>query len=467
MAPNNRKIRVIGYVRISDENEESTSIARQIEVVQKYAAGRDDLELIDTLEDVSYSASKLRLNRPGLLEARKRVAQGEADGILVWRLDRVARSVVDFGTLIEEGTHVISATENLDMTTPLGRAFASILQVFAEMEAATIKERVRQSVDYLRRVGRFAGGVTPYGYQPCPHPDGRGRALEPNPEEAKIVREMVDRILAGESRYSIARDLTQRKIPTRRGAEWSVTGIARIVTSDVVLGRAVIKGEVVRDEDGIPIVAWEPLITQEESQMMRAIVAKPSPNGEPSARRVKAARLLSGVLICQSCGHRLKVGKAKETVAYTCRRPGCPRFVSVGSETIEQYVTAQFLDAFGSLPVIERKVLTKDVAGLAEVEEAIRHTTSLMAEPGQDPRALLENLERLRDRREALADQPSETVVEMVETGKTFAEEWETQDTLGRRLLLQHAIETIIIKPIGKGKPLRFAPERVEIIWHE
>lgn len=79
---------------------------------------------MDIVGDVDVSASKRRLNRPGLNRVRQMLRDGEADALLVWRLDRLARSVIDFGTLLDEGVQVISATEPLDTTSAMGRAMA-------------------------------------------------------------------------------------------------------------------------------------------------------------------------------------------------------------------------------------------------------------------------------------------------------------------------------------------------------
>lgn len=136
-----RMRRVIGYARLSEAREASTSISRQREIIAQTAAARG-WDLVDIIEDHDASASKLRLNRPGLTEVRRAIKEGRAEAVLVWRLDRLAHSVTDFGLLLDEGIGVVSCTEPLDTTSSMGRAMAEILQVFAAMEARTISARV-------------------------------------------------------------------------------------------------------------------------------------------------------------------------------------------------------------------------------------------------------------------------------------------------------------------------------------
>lgn len=108
--------RVVGYVRLSRETADSTSVARQRQVIEAHARSRG-WDLFTTVEDIDVSASKRRLDRPGLTRVRAIIAAGKAEAILVWRLDRLARSVVDFGTLLDDGLNVVSCTEPLDTTT--------------------------------------------------------------------------------------------------------------------------------------------------------------------------------------------------------------------------------------------------------------------------------------------------------------------------------------------------------------
>lgn len=463
---------VIGYARLSSASEESTSIDRQREVIAATAKARG-LELIEIIEDPAASASKLRLNRPGLTRVRQYLAAGRADAVLVWRLDRIARSVVDFGTLLDEGVNIVSCTEPLDTTTPMGRAMAEILQVFAAMEARAISARVASSVDYLRRNQRYPGGNLPYGYRPCPHPSGRGRALELDPTEAAIVQEMARRVLAGASLYSIAQDMNTRGVPARRSSEWTITSVRTLLVGDSILGRVRSRGELVTADDGLPAEVWPPIIPLADALALRQVL-EPTPRTSATGQRRRASRLLSGLVVCASCGgalvaQRRKLPDGGVRIAYRCRaRSGgnlCESPANIDADHTDAYVEREFLNLFGAWNVTEEVLSTPAIVGLAEVEEAIRLTTAAMTERDANIPELIDRLATLRTRRETLEAGPRVPEVTMVDTGRTFAEEWAAHDgdVSAQRALLRSAIQRVEISP--NAGPKRWNADRIAIEW--
>lgn len=470
-------MRVIGYARLSSASEESTSIARQREIITAHAA-KHDWELVEIIEDPNASASKLRLNRPGLTRVRQYLASGQAEAVLVWRLDRIARSVVDYGTLLDEGLAIVSCTEQLDTTTPMGRAMAEVLQVFAGMEARTISARISMSVDYLRRNNRFPGGRAPVGYRSAPHPSGTGRALEIEPEEAKLILEAVERVMHGASMYSVILDWNARGIPPKFGGKgWSVQALRGILTGDALLGRVRTRGELVTGPDGLPVTVWPPIITVEESLTLRRILA---PQTLTTARR-KASRLLSGVIVCHSCGLPLTVqkfttksrvanGPVHHGVKYTCSRRGsgvaCDRPVAIEAEATDDYVTGQFLAVVGNWPVMKERLSAPAPVGLAEIEDAIQATSLAMAARDADIGELVERLTDLRQRRAELEAAGTPVESTMVETGLTFAETWHSydDDVNARRALLRSAIARVVLLPAPTRG--RWDSSRLDIVWN-
>jgi len=490
-------LKIIGYVRLSRASrEESTSIVRQREIVEQTCNARG-LELIEIVEDVDVSASKKRLDRKGLHRVRAILRAGEADAVMVWRLDRLVRSVADVGVLLDEGMNIISATEALDTTLPMGRAMVEILQVFASMEAKTIGIRIAASQAHLRRVGRFPGGVVPYGYRVVPHPDGVGRALEPHPAEAAIVRRMADEVLAGDSIYAVAKRLNIDDVPTRRAdkveddgtitrRQWAPTTIKRILRSDAVLGRVRVDGlqdaqgrtlqkaRPLTDDDGMPVEVWAPLLSIEEVERLRAITEWKSTPGRSEAtkagKRNRATRMLSGLLMCAGCGNPLIAKNRQRTTGndiYACGASAhglvCPRGVSVECERVEAEVARKFLAVAGRMAVVEQVTTVREVAGLAAIEEAIRTTTDDLRAPGADLGELMARLTKLHSDRERLSEAPTAPTVEMVETGETFAQRWASLDAQGRRrLLISAGVEIGLAPARQRGK---WDPERVSVEW--
>jgi site-specific DNA recombinase len=465
-------MRVIGYVRLSRSTEESTSVTRQRQVLTQVADARG-WELVGIEEDPDTSATRSRLDRPGLNAVRRALAEDRADAIFVWRLDRLARSVVDFGTLLDEGLQIISATEPLDTTSSMGRAMAEILQVFAAMEARAIGARVSSSRRHLPTVGRFPGGATPYGYRPCAHPSGVGRGLEPDPAEAAVVRRMVDEVLEGRSLYAITGGLNADGLLARRGKSWQVTSVATLLRGDAILGRMKSGGQLVRDERGLPVQVWQPLVGAEDAARLRArlhVDRIPGRGAESSAGRLRASRMLSGIIRCHSCGEKLTARHTAHptlVARYICvartRGRVCAQPVAGGADRADAVVEERFLAAVGRLPVVEVRELMRDDVDTWAVEAAIADTTDELRHPDADLGGLIERLTTLRAERDRLAALPVVPTVQHVATGETFGEVWARGDYLARRALLMTAGVSVTLHPaVSRGL---WSDDRVEVAF--
>ena len=482
---------VIGYARLSSLSEESTSIARQREIITDTAKARG-WHLIDIIEDGGISASKARLERPGLTRVRALIAAGDADAVIVWRLDRMARSVVDFGTLLDEGLQIVSATEPLDTTSSMGRAMAEILQVFAAMESRAISARVSNSFEYLRKEGRWPGGRPPFGYWPAPNPDGAGRVLQVHPPEKALIREIAERILGGESLTKIVDDLRSRDLATggsefrraemaglptagRSKGTWRLSALKLVMTADSLLGRVTSHGKLVVDVNGAPLQAFESILDLATLVRLRARLGNPRDRNAPKgAPKVRAARLLSGVAFCAYCDKRLYVGTANGRPTYRCPDPASQTHpagsVRVGAELLEAHVASRFLAAVGDAVEVELVEVVSDpgvAAELAEVEAALRETAARFTDPNADRPALLLRLDALQAREATLQATPS--IVETISrpTGRTYAEAWhaEEQDTDRRREVLLGALDHVTVtSAVSRGSV--FDPERVSILWN-
>lgn len=318
--------------------------------------------------------------------------------------------------------------------------------------------------------------MIPYGYRAIPHPDGVGRALEPDPAEAAVVRRMADEVLSGASVYAVTVGLNRDGIRPRRGEKWSTTAVQRILRSNSVLGRVKVRGELLRDDaTGLPLQVWEPLLSVSEVERLRALTDwTPTPGRSEATiegKRRKATRLLSGLIYCPGCAYPL-TAKSRKSVGgnaiYVCearaRGRVCPGGISVLCELVEAEVERQFLAVVGRLSLVEPRVSVREVSGLAAVEEALRSTTDALRDPDADLPVLIERLTKLREERDRLAALPEEPVVEMIESGRTFAEAWAEADTAGRRALLANSGASIEIS----RAPRRglWSADRVKVDFH-
>lgn len=483
--------RALAYIRISKLTDTTTSPERQRETTRDKIT-RQGWEFVGYVEDIDVSATKHRLDRPGIQELRRRIQRGEADLVVVARLDRIARNVADVSALLDEGIAIVSATEEFDTATAQGKAMAQMAQVFAELEATTIGLRVQSSRKYLPTVGRWPGGPTPYGFTTAPADSGSGRVLVHDPAEAAVVRRIVEEVLAGASVLEVTKRLNEDGIQPRRGQAWSRTVVARMLRSGAIRGHATTggakspgkhretgkalpqkSGDVVRDERGLPLIVWPPLVTPEEGRELDRLLR----SGESRPRTLHSDSLLlaGGLAICSSCGkamtaraaHRPVKGDAeKRLVLYVCQTRGsggqCERPQTISAHLADEAAEAAFLSAYGHVEVLETVTEAAEPGDLADVRKAIAETSEAMRGDG-DVMALAERMLALRAERERLEALPQTREVRR-RTGQTYADLWEDSDIAGRRALMLSAEAYARILPAPRrGK---FDPERVDVLDH-
>jgi site-specific DNA recombinase len=380
--------------------------------------------------------------------------------------------VTDFRAIADEarehGVALVSIDDNIDLTSASGTFFATVMAAFSEMEAATIRQRVLEGIERVKAVGRYAGGNNlPFGYRSAPAPTGGGRILVPVADEATLAGEMAERVLSGESLYAITQSLNARGIPSKKGKAWSIQAVRQVVTGPAIVGRVTHRGEVVRGDDGLPLQAFEPVLSVETWRAVRTALGADQPATE-RPKRVRAARLLSGLVTCGRCFAPMYPATSGGGKSYRCstasRGQDCVG-VSVRCEALEEHVTEKFLRAYGRLPV--REVITTtppEPAELIEIEHAIQETTDAMRD-AEDLAPLLERLAVLKAKRDDLRTAPAEPTTEVIDTGRTFADTWADAegDVARQRALLSDGVEAILVAP-GKAGRRPFAVERVTIV---
>jgi len=185
------------YARVS--TQEQQTLALQREAMVAYAAHRGGA-IVLTIEEISSGAHERRQREVLMQAARRRTI----DAIVVWRLDRWGRSLADLiGTLHELqslGVGFISLGEALDLTTPVGRAMAGLLAIFAEFEREILRERVKAGIAQARRRGTRHGRPPIVGHhaQDVQRLAAAGRSKAAIARQAGISRASVRRCLAVE-----------------------------------------------------------------------------------------------------------------------------------------------------------------------------------------------------------------------------------------------------------------------------
>lgn len=158
------------YSRKSKLTEKGESIENQTELCKKYIInhyGESASSKILLYEDEGFSGGNT--NRPDFKRMMNDARNHRLSAIVVYRLDRISRSISDFSYLIDELAHLdiafISIKEQFDTSSPMGRAMMYIASVFSQLERETIAERIRDNMCELAKTGRWLGGITPTGYE--------------------------------------------------------------------------------------------------------------------------------------------------------------------------------------------------------------------------------------------------------------------------------------------------------------
>lgn len=370
--------RCVLYARLSVSKEESVSIARQIDATRKYAEGRG-WEVIGEFIDDGVSAT---VNRP---EDRKGwsdlLAVEGFEAVVIWKVDRLARRVLDFlhvdEVLRQRGAGLVAVEDPIDMTSPMGRAFATILAVFGEMEAAAIASRIRAARAHLIKEGRFCGGGVPYGFRSAANPDGPGRVLVKDPERVCWLTEMVARAQRGASINAIAKWLDDEGAPLPFGrvrkagnTAWNRQTVDQLLRNPTLAGmrphnpgrarsgsgKKVDPFAVVRDESGAPVVDESlAVITVEEFTTLRhTLDSRDVPQGRPRSERQQTSQFLSTVAQCDDCDVYMRRGTNQKRAVLYC--PRCRQ--TMARAALDPYLSRRLLRERGGSPLSATTVRT-------------------------------------------------------------------------------------------------------------
>ena len=482
------------YARLSVTTEESVSVERQLEAARKYADARGWSVVVEGVDDGVSATKHKPEERPGwrsLLESPE-----PFEAVIVWKVDRLARRVLDFlhadESLRERGAGIVAVEDPVDMTTAQGRAFATMLAVFGEMEAAAISARVKAARQAIVRSGRRAGGRPPFGWQNVENPGGPGYVLAQDPERIDVVRALAERAMAGDSLYSMVRWLEAEGVKARprrpQGSAadapkvsppWHEASVEAILRNPILAGMTLNnpgrkegerldREDVLRDADGLPVVDESvAIITPAER---RSLLATLDAAKKPGTRQQagKEPALLYGLVRCGTCGNLMhRATAASKYRQYRCARRDCARPVGISRDALEEHVVEEFLSTVGHFQVVEVEEVEEDHApALTEIEAAISDTLASLAQDDADVAALTERLGSLKAARaRARAEAEEAPAVIARRTGETFAEAWaRTDDVEERRQLLLSGLEAVSIAP-GGGRGRAFDSSRADLLW--
>lgn len=224
------------YCRVSTEEQatEGFSIHAQKDKLTKYAE-LHDWTIDDLYVDDGISGKNLK-DRPEVTRLLEDVKSGKINNVLVYKLDRLTRSVKDLIYLIElfdkHKCTLNSHTEKLDTSNAVGRMFVKIIGIFAEFERENLAERVTLGYEQKTREGNYTNTNGVFGYD---YIIGKG-ILEVNELESKYVKKIYEWYLNGDSMLNIAKTLRNEGVPTKRGGNWNQSTIYSILNNPLYIG---------------------------------------------------------------------------------------------------------------------------------------------------------------------------------------------------------------------------------------
>ena len=285
-----RRSRCAIYTRKSSEeglDMEFNSLEAQREACEAYVASQKAegwVALRDRYDDGGFSGGTL--DRPALKQLLADIEAGLIDVIVVYKIDRLSRSLMDFSKLVEvfdrNGVTFVSVTQSFNTTTSMGRLTLNILLSFAQFEREVIGERIRDKFAASRKRGMWMGGFVPMGY------DVKERKLVVNEAEAATVRMIFERFAALGSASTLARVLQAEDVRNKRGRRIDKGFIYKLINNRVYLGEAVHKGTSYPGEH-------DAIITQELWDRIHAIL-KVSPRKRAARNRNSSEALLKGII---------------------------------------------------------------------------------------------------------------------------------------------------------------------------
>jgi len=364
-----RTVRCAIYTRKSSEeglDMEFNSLDAQREAAEAYIASQKAEGwqcLPDRYDDGGYTGGNM--DRPALRQLLADIETGKIDTVIVYKVDRLSRSLLDFSQLVSlfdrHKVSFVSVTQQFNTTTSMGRLTLNILLSFAQFEREIIGERIRDKVAAAKKKGKHTGGPPVLGYDI----DAPNRRLVVNQAEAELVRRIFRLFLQLGSGMKVATALnddghrtkvwTTRTGKVRPGQSWDKTAVNRVLNNCKYVGQVSHKGTMYDGEQ-------EAIIDRRTWDQAQEILATNHRARAAHSRR-KTPALLGGLIRCGTCGKAMGVTftrrRGKEYRYYLCGKAArqgydqCP-VKSVAAGEVERAVFEQLRGVFRSPDVVAR-----------------------------------------------------------------------------------------------------------------
>jgi len=296
------------YCRKSvEERAEETfgSIENQHESILSFIASHKHegwVALAERYDDNGFTGSNT--NRPSLQKLINDIKEGRVNMVIVYKLDRLSRSLVDFVQILkffeENNVAFASITQPIDTSTSTGKLMLHILSSFAEFERELISERTRDKMAAARKRGQWMGGRPPLGYDVAKD----SKKLVVNQEDAKLIHEIFDLYLKGNSLLKVAQIINEKGYRSKQatakngrkfgGIKFGITHIQAMITNVLYLGKVCYSGQIY---DG-----QQEAIIDEETFKKAQERLKENRVERRTTKKIECTGLLTHLLHCKTCG---------------------------------------------------------------------------------------------------------------------------------------------------------------------
>jgi DNA invertase Pin-like site-specific DNA recombinase len=454
----------IGYIRVSavkGRSEGGEGAVEQREAILKWEASRD-VEILEWIEDFDQTGGKLK--RPGLTRAIERLEAGDADGIVVAKVNRLSRvraeDALGLMDRIDRAHGKLAAIDlGIDPTTPAGEAMWTMMLAFARMEHRTLSEGLANSKARRREEGVHLAPA-PLGYT---RPE-KNAVLVPD-DAAPLVRECFLMRARGSSWMELVRYLEAN------GHRVSKSAVGYMLTSRTY------RGEIQGGDEGVEV--HEPIVTEDEWQAAQGVGRSHAKDGTTASEGI-----LSGLLTCAGCGARVHVGRngarqaeGKRAARYGCKGHtsgggDCPAPASANVSAVDDYIEAAITQAItdgtlrATLDSVERynaacRAVDQAQADLdAHKANAAKLVRSLGADGYAETADALKDVLDAAKRAKRDTPRPEDTLAPDTHWGTDL---WTVDEK--RRLAKQLISEVALTRSTTRGRNGQPIAERVSITW--
>jgi len=384
------------------------------------------------------------------------VEAGKFDAVVCWKLDRLTRRFADTGSIIRRlesaGIDLVTVTERIDTSSPMGKGIFGLLISQAEQASADTSLRVSAAWAAQAAAGKpHVGGRRCFGFD---------KDCNQIPAEAKEARKIIRRLFAGEAREAIAADLNRRGVKTVGGKGWTGSTVRQWAVSPTVAGLRAHNGTMVPG-------TWNGLITPAEREQL--LVQLGTVRGG-TGKRVVPKYLLTGVVRCGLCQQRMYGQGARYACSPSHNPEACGK-IGVSGDRVDEYVIEQLLSflegaasqplAVAEDPAVVRREIKADEAALLNLDRSRFVLREIDAETWRPMRDEIEG--RLAASKAALK------AVEAASTLRPGTREelehwWAKAGIAERRAAMRDAFSAVTIAPAIHQGP-RFDTGRVGLTW--